>query len=212
MTLLSVYFRKMKSFYVRLVSLIVEVCHKPLLTLLTKYASSEDKHFTTLEKYVAGKKAVIGKKLSHSQWQIVSNEPTDNWDVSVCYALLNTLFKNKMQQYEKENIETIHKIRNKVTHMTETSGSSITPSQFETYWNDLKQAIIALTKNANGNVAELEAKMNNISGSLSGLEDSILKWFRFWHNTISSIAATTHSATKVITTKSGSFYIIFMSP
>jgi hypothetical protein len=100
------------------------------------------------------------------------------WDVTLASALLKGLFKTELDSDERFCLDTITTIRNTVQHIQNTK--CIEDELFDSSWNGLKHAVLALSKYAGAaNQRSIEEEISKaLTENMLNLGDVLQTWYK----------------------------------
>jgi hypothetical protein len=174
--------------YSRLVTFVINICPKPLRELfISKVKKDKNIQYTNLKDYLVSREQDIRtlerrNKITTDQLDHIfpgsGIVDIQKWDVTLSSALLKGLFKTELDSDERVCLDTILKIRNTLQHIPNTK--CIEDEFFDSSWNDLKNAVLLLSKYAGApDQRSIEEEISKaLTENMPNLGDVLQTWYK----------------------------------
>ncbi|XP_060554194.1 uncharacterized protein LOC132715221 [Ruditapes philippinarum] len=174
--------------YSRLVTFVVNICPKPLRELfISKAKKDKNIQYTNLKDYLVFREQDIRtlerrNKITTDQLDHIFPASgivdIQKWDITLSSALLKGLFKTELDSDERFCLDTITTIRNNLQHIPSTK--CIEDELFDSSWNDLKNAVLSLSKYAGApDQRSIEEEISKaLTENMPNLGDVLQTWYK----------------------------------
>ncbi|XP_060560807.1 uncharacterized protein LOC132720656 [Ruditapes philippinarum] len=174
--------------YSRLVTFVINICPKPLRELfISKAKKDKNIQYTNLKDYLVFRGQDIRtlerrNKITTDQLDHIFPASgivdIQKWDITLSSALLKGLFKNELDTDERVCLDTITTIRNNLQHIPSTK--CIEDELFDSSWNDLKNAVLLLSKYAGApDQRSIEEEISKaLTENMPNLGDVLQTWYK----------------------------------